>query len=140
MKSRLNVVCIIEHDGKVLLGRKAQGVGPYQGKWLIPGGGVDTDRESVDDAMRREIFEETNLRVTGFERLSFSEDVAERHGEMTRLVFLYYRVVSVTDWSEVKPGDDLVELRWFPYVDLSEIPVPDVSRQLFRNLGFIPQV
>ena len=137
MKSRLNVVCIIEKDGKILLGRKAEGVGPYPGKWLIPGGGVNAEIESLDQAMKRETLEETNLRVTRYSPLFFNEDVTDRHGEQTRLIFLYFKITGVEDWRAQKPGDDLAELQWFPFDQLSRIPIPDVSRTLYKNLGYI---
>jgi 8-oxo-dGTP diphosphatase len=137
MKYRLNVVCLIEKSGKILLGKKADGVGPYPGKWLIPGGGVNAETESIDDAMKREVKEETNLDVTKFERMSFNEDLADRHGEVTRLIFLYYKVIHVVNWSTAKAGDDLVELGWFTHKELATIPIPPVSYKLYKKLGWI---
>lgn len=137
MKFRVNVVCIIENDGKVLLGKKAPGVGPYVGKWLIPGGGADLKDESLDEAMKRETREETGLIVTNFERLFFEEDVTERHGETVRLVFLYYKITDVEDWNKAKPNDDLVELKWIPFSELSTLPLPPISPKIFKRLGWM---
>lgn len=137
MKFRLNVVCLIEKDGKILLGRKARDVGPYPGCWLIPGGGVNAEEESIDQAMEREMKEETNLEVTKFERLMFNEDVTERRGETTRLIFLYYKITDVVDWSEAKAGDDLVELSWFSFEELKKIPIPPVSKRLYEYFGWM---
>lgn len=137
MKSRINVVCVIEKDGKLLLGRKAPGVGPYPDCWLIPGGGVNPERESLDDAMRREVKEETNLNVTDFQRLYFDEDVASRHGEITRLIFLYYKITGCDNWDQCRPGDDLVELSWFVIGELSGVKVPEISLNTYRKLGYI---
>lgn len=137
MKYRLNVVCIIVKDNKVLLGRKAPGVGPYVGKWLVPGGGVNPEQESIDEAMRRETKEETNLTVTKFERLFFNEDITERHGETVRLVFLYYKITDVEDWKMLRAGDDLVEIKWFPFDALADLPIPPVSIRLYKTLGWI---
>ena len=50
------VAVLIEHDGKLLLARRA--VAPAKGKWDIPGGFIDGG-ESAEDAVRREIEEET---------------------------------------------------------------------------------
>jgi 8-oxo-dGTP pyrophosphatase MutT (NUDIX family) len=137
MKSRLNVVCVIEKDRKILLGRKATGVGPYPGCWLIPGGGVDMDGESIDESMKREVWEETGLLVTEFERLYFDEDVAERHSELTRLIFLYYKITGATNWDKCNPGDDIKELKWFAFNELSNIPVPPISLITYRKLGYL---
>lgn len=137
MKYRLNVVCLIEKDGKILLGKKAVGVGPYPGKWLIPGGGVDSENESIDEAMKREVKEETSLEVKKFERMFFGEDAADRHGEMTRLIYLYYKITGVADWSVAKAGDDLVKLQWFSFDELATIPLPPVSKELYKQLGWM---
>ncbi|OGG05043.1 hypothetical protein A2Z33_07215 [Candidatus Gottesmanbacteria bacterium RBG_16_52_11] len=137
MKLRINVVCIIERKGKILLGRKTPGVGPYPGKWLIPGGGINLSKESTDEAMKRETLEETGLRVTAFTRMFFNEDVTERHGETVRLVFLYYKITDVRDWSACRPGDDLAEIKWFSFAELTRIPIPEVSRRLYHQLGYI---
>jgi len=137
MKSRLNVVCLIVKDGKILLGKKADGIGPYPGTWLIPGGGVNVEIESIDEAMKREVKEETNLDVSKFDRMFFGEDIADRHGEMTRLIFLYYKIIGVSDWTKEKAGDDLVQLQWFSFTELSMISIPPVSKELYKKLGWI---
>jgi ADP-ribose pyrophosphatase YjhB (NUDIX family) len=137
MKYRLNVVCLIERDGKILLGKKAEGVGPYPGTWLIPGGGVNAETESIDEAMKREVKEETNLDVTKSERMLFGEDVADRHGEMTQLIYLYYKIIDVLDWKNEKAGDDLVKLQWFSFDELKTLPLPPVSKKLYKQLGWI---
>ena len=137
MKYRLNVVCLIVKEGKILLGKKADGVGPYPGTWLIPGGGVNSEIESIDEAMKREIKEETNLDVTKFERMFFGEDITDRHGEITRLIYLYYKIIDVADWKNEKAGDDLVELHWFSFSELSTIPLPQVSIKLYKSLGWV---
>jgi len=137
MKSRLNVVCIIENNGRILLGQKSSGVGPYCGCWLIPGGGVESDGESIDEAMKREVYEETGLKVIDFERLYFDEDVADRNGELTRLIYLYYKITNVENWETQKPGDDLKILKWFEFSELNKIPVPPISLKTYKKLGYI---
>jgi ADP-ribose pyrophosphatase YjhB (NUDIX family) len=137
MKSRLNVVCIIEKDKKILLGKKADGVGPYVGCWLIPGGGVNMDGESIDEAMKRETLEETGLAVTEFERLYFDEDLAERHGEEIQLIFLFYKITGAENWDSMAPGDDIVSLQWFSFDQLSALTLPAISQKTFRKLGYI---
>ena len=54
---RSNVgIMIVNADGKILAGDAFH----YPGEWMMPQGGIDAD-ESAQQAMRRELFEETGL-------------------------------------------------------------------------------
>ncbi len=58
---RLNVgVVVFNREGKVWLGRRADGKGPQI--WQFPQGGVDA-KEDLLDAARRELWEETGIRT-----------------------------------------------------------------------------
>ncbi len=50
----------VERDGRYLVLKRGQE--PYRGRWELPGGFVEAG-ESPVEAVRREIFEETDLRV-----------------------------------------------------------------------------
>jgi mutator protein MutT len=56
----VGVGAVIVHDGKALIIKRAND--PYKGQWSIPGGRVELG-ESLADAVRREMREETGLEV-----------------------------------------------------------------------------
>jgi len=60
--SKIRVGCagIILHKDKVLLG--IRGKEPNYGKWILPGGGVDFG-ELLEDTLKREIMEESNIKI-----------------------------------------------------------------------------
>src|SRR6266508_6077662 len=61
-RPRRGAILVTRDDrGRVLLVR--QRGGPFKDAWLLPGGGLEPG-ESFDDALRREIREETALEVT----------------------------------------------------------------------------
>lgn len=57
---KVAVVALIEQDGRLLLARRAHA--PGKGCWSFPGGFVDRG-EQIEEALRREIREETGLTV-----------------------------------------------------------------------------
>ena len=56
----VSVYAPVVHDDRALLAYNKQG--PYQGKWGLPGGGVEFG-ETPDGAIRREIWEEIGVEV-----------------------------------------------------------------------------
>lgn len=54
------VGALIIHKKKVLLARRAKD--PFKGEWSLPGGAVEVG-ETVEDAVRREVCEETGIEV-----------------------------------------------------------------------------
>src|ERR1700743_3548189 len=59
---RIVTAYITSSDNKILLGQKKAG-GVYEGYWHNPGGGVEKG-ESDNDALRREVLEETGIDIT----------------------------------------------------------------------------
>ena len=100
------VGALIVRGGKVLLARRAKP--PFQGWWDIPGGFMEAG-ETPEQALVREIAEETHLRVRHVELLVVVPDTYGEEGVPT--LNLHYLV-------EVEPGEpvhgsDVSELAWF---------------------------
>ena len=58
--SRFGVYALLKYKRKIILIKK--GRGPYKGRWDLPGGKIDFG-ESPQDALEREVMEETGLKV-----------------------------------------------------------------------------
>jgi 8-oxo-dGTP diphosphatase len=74
-RPRIRVAALITLDGRVVLVRHRRGSSVYH---LLPGGGVDY-RETLEDAVIREVLEETGLEVS-LGRLLFASDTIDPHG------------------------------------------------------------
>lgn len=136
MKYRIIVSAIIEKNGKYLFGQKPSNVGPYPNTWHLIGGGVDMENETLEEALRREIKEETGLEVQNITRMGFDEDTTpNKHGEMTHYVFLIHHAQYKS--GEVVPKDDIAQTQWFGKEELKTIPLTSPSQRLFKKLGWI---
>ena len=134
MHCRIIVTALIEKDGTFLFGQKPKDVGPYPNTWHLLGGGINPG-EPAKDALKREIMEEAGIEITDIERVSFDEDYEEdKHGEKTHYIFLVFRAKASTD--QVRPSDDIKELKWIHKSDLSNHSLTRPSVKLFKELGY----
>jgi len=79
------IVACADDSGRVLLVKQIGG--PYAGAWLLPGGGVD-EGESIEDALRREMREETGCELDDMRSVATYE-VDERTQDFKALVHLF---------------------------------------------------
>jgi 8-oxo-dGTP pyrophosphatase MutT (NUDIX family) len=105
----LGVRAIIrDSQGRVLLVRHT-----YVPGWYLPGGAVDA-RESVGEALVREVMEEANVRVIGAPRLIGI--YFNRRGRSDHVVL--FEVLEFEQTSPKKPDHEIAEARFFALDDL----------------------
>ncbi len=115
---------VVISGGRVLLVRRAQE--PLKGEWSIPGGLVDLG-EALEEAVRRELVEETGLRVEPvgvlgvFDRILYGEE-AERVRYHYVLVDYLCRLVS----GEPRAGSDASEVCW---ASREEVPAYHLNKK-----------
>ena len=92
---------------------------PYKGKWAIPGGFV-LNNESLEEAVERELKEETGIKINYLEQLyTFGNPKRDPRS----------RVVSVAYFGLIKPSafkifaaTDAEEVQWFKINELPKLP------------------
>jgi len=103
----IRVDSILEEDNKILLAKRKKD--PFKGSWNLPGGKVNAG-ERVEDALKRELFEETGLVATPREILGvYSDPSRDPRGYAISITF----VAKVTG-GKVKEGNDTRSAQWFP--------------------------
>ncbi len=127
---------VIRKGAYYLFGRKRKNTGPYPNTWLIIGGGVNLEKETLEQALVREIREETGISVRHIIPLGFDEDYEpDKHGEMTHYVFLQYRVDYAS--GKAKAGDDIHELIWLRKKEFVKKNFSRPTTKLFEALGLM---
>ena len=91
---------------------------PYVGDWGIPGGFVEM-HESLDQAARRELEEETGVHDVYLEQLYTFGDPGR--DPRTRVISVAYIALIRADMQQLRVSDESIDLRWFP---VSALPEP----------------
>lgn len=117
----VGAVCI--RDGRLLMVQRGRGV--EQGRWSLPGGRVERG-ESLAEALRRELREETGLDVT----VGPLCGVAERISEHAHFVILDFWVTTEETRAAVA-DDDADDVAWADHDGLANL---DLVRGLWHFL------
>ncbi len=83
---------------------------PYINRWALPGGFVGVG-ESLDEAARRELKEETNIGDIYMEQLYTWGDVAR--DPRTRVISVSYMALADSSSLRIEAGDDATDAAWF---------------------------
>ncbi|WP_462281190.1 NUDIX domain-containing protein [Salinivirga cyanobacteriivorans] len=98
-----------ETDPKVLLIERKNP--PFQGNWAFPGGFIEPD-ETLEDAAKRELKEETGMMIHNLEQFkTYSEPNRDPRGRTISTVF--YATITPDLASRVSAGDDAAKADWF---------------------------
>ncbi|MFY1826972.1 NUDIX hydrolase [Myxococcus fulvus] len=116
----LTVDCVVfgldDDDLKVLLIQR--GVEPFQGRWALPGGFVRMD-ESLDEAARRELEEESGIRPGHLEQLfTFGEPERDPRGRVVTVA--YFALVKLSAHT-LRAATDAREAAWFSVWDTPKL-------------------
>jgi 8-oxo-dGTP diphosphatase len=120
---------ILNDDGKVVLIRRGQA--PDAGEWSIPGGGVELG-ESVAEALRREVREETGLEIAVGEFLEVYERV-ERDADGVRFHFVVLDYRATVTGGALRAGTDAAEVVFADPDDLDRYALADSVRRVISS-------
>jgi ADP-ribose pyrophosphatase YjhB (NUDIX family) len=101
------VSAVIRDGGRILLGRRS--FEPGAGRWDLLGGFMD-EGEEPEEALRRELLEETGLEAETGRYLGAIPDAYGSDGNATINFYWEARLAS----GKPRPADDVAELAWFP--------------------------
>lgn len=116
---------ILGEDQKIVLIERKNP--PFQGSWALPGGFVDVG-ETVEEACRREMKEETGLKVEIIRLLGvYSDPSRDPRGHTVSAVF-----ICRAEGGTLLGGDDAARAEWFPLPP--DVPLAFDHEKIVRDL------
>ena len=126
-----SVGAVMIDDGRILVVQR--GRGPYAGSWAIPGG-RQRRGETMQDAVRREVREETGLVVEVGDPVWIGDIIDPADPPS-----YHYTVVDFTAFAiggELEAGDDAADARWVDLDEVRGLPLTPTMFELLTELGY----
>ncbi len=130
MNLQVGVKALLQQDGKFLFLRRNKDFKAGPQKWDIPGGRIEPE-EPLEEALAREITEETGLVLKSLEKLLAAQDifVEVKNLHVVRLTY------SASAEGDVVISDEHDEHRWMSLDEiLAEPNVDSYLQQVLRKL------
>ena len=123
---------VVVKDGKAIIIKRANE--PYKGQWSIPGGRVELG-ESLRDAVRREMREETGLDVRVGPLIEVFERIQHGDGAATnvRYHFVIIDYLCTCDDGVLCAGDDAADAKWVTSEELDSYDIRQSAIAVIRK-------
>ena len=140
MKSiMIGVGAVIEDEGgRILLVKHVPERGGFwQGKWICPGGELESG-ETIEEGIKREAMEETQLEIDLVTPLPPFDTIVRSNGEVS-LHVIYIDYLARVTGGRLKVGDDVGEAMWVEKKDIPEIweELHDDTKRLLQIAGLV---
>jgi 8-oxo-dGTP diphosphatase len=126
------VSAAILHEGRFLLVRR--GRAPARGLYAFPGGRVERG-ETLEDAVLREIAEETGARISNVRHVVDLQLSSETRSGVVEFILSVH--AADFDGGVIVAGDDAETAAWYTLDELETLPlassVLDIARQIVRG-------
>jgi nucleoside triphosphatase len=119
---------IFNQEGKVLLLKSDK----WRNKYVIPGGHIELG-ETMEDALRREVKEETGLDIYDVEFASLQEFIFDEAFHEERH-FIFIDFVCRTDSNKVVLNAESQEYVWVSLEEASRLPIDRYTKRLIKDL------
>jgi 8-oxo-dGTP diphosphatase len=116
--------------GPILLVER--GGNPLKGYWSLPGGLVETG-ESLDEAVRREVLEETGLRVKPVSMFGVFERVMRDAKGRAEYHYLLLDYVCTVTGGTLRAGDDVARVEWVARGRLGDYKMTEGTREVIER-------
>lgn len=128
-KPKLVVGILARYKNKFLLAKEVlEGGKTY---WIVPGGKVEFG-ETIEDAAKREILEETGIKAKSLKFLAYKEAIATKHNYHTVIFFFETRTSSLKILPDIE--GKVIEAKWFTKKAALKLPLVFSAEWLFKEV------
>jgi len=135
----IGVGAVIEDEaGRILLVKHVpQRGGFWQGKWICPGGKLELG-ETIEEGIKREVREETQLEIDLVTPLPPFDTIVMSNGNVS-LHVIYIDYLARVIGGSLKTGDDIGEAMWVERKSIPEIreELHDDTKRLLQIAGVV---
>jgi len=129
-RPKIGLGVIIIKNNKVLLGKRKNSHG--EGSWCFPGGHLEFNEE-IEECGKREVLEETGIKIKNIKLGPFTNDIFKKEGKHYVTLFL------IADYSSgkvrVMETDKCEKWEWFEWDNLPKppfLPIQNLLKQKFN--------
>lgn len=130
----VGVGAILLRRDRILMAQR--GKEPLKGWWSLPGGALETG-ESLADAVRREVREETGLEIRPMGVLEIFERIMRDAGGQPEYHYVLIDYVCRITGGTLCAGDDVARVEWVRRADLGKLQITEgtlgVIERAFRE-------
>ena len=134
-RTRIAAYGLVVDDGNMLLCRISEQLPQHTGYWTLPGGGIEFG-EHPEEAMVREVFEETGLQVRASGVAAINSGVIPDASQTTHSIrILYYAEIlggnlvnEVSGTTDLCAWHEIGSVRDLPIVNLVEVGLPLIAQ------------
>ncbi len=127
----VGVGAVIIEDGRVLLVERAQS--PQQGAWSLPGGLLEAG-ERLQEAVRREVREETGLEVEVLSLAGVFERIVPDASGRIEYHYVLLDYLCRPCGGRLRPGSDVSAAAWVGLHELDTLPLTSGTREFLETV------
>ena len=125
------VTAVILSDESVLLAKRMNE--PSRGRWGLPGGVVELG-EGVEDALAREVEEETGFVVCPKRLLAVFDTIVRDEADRIKFHYVLCEYLCEAVGGELRPSSDASDARWVPFEDLASMDISPGTRRFIERV------